>query len=183
MSAAASDARARAGSASLERALRRLDAALALHAPERHATLRKDARLDRLAERVAIPSELRALWRWADGAAGLVTLPERRSEAGARRDARASARPRRSRMDLLSVREAERAILFIREAEEDERVARTREMVPFAAEPSSSEHLVVDDEGRVLLWRREDPAALEEVAASLADLLDEAARAIVGERE
>ncbi len=86
-------------------------------------------------------------------------------------------------MDLLSVREAERALLFIREAEEDERVARTREMIPFAAEPSSSEHLVVDDEGRVLLWRREDPSALEEVAASLADLLDEAARAIVGERE
>lgn len=159
---------------SFEETLRTLDEQLAAYAPKRRAKLKGTEKLDRLAKLVEIPSDLRALWAWADGADGLIVIESRQwlvddwLQKGAVRGDYPGA------LDLLSVAEAEKALLSIREAEEDEEIesATKLRLIPFATEQGSGDYLVLDAKGRVLYWNHEEPEELDKVEASLTKLVD-----------
>jgi hypothetical protein len=166
--------------ASIEETLKTLDQQLAGYAPKRHAKIKGTGKLDRLAKLVPIPSNLRALWAWADGAKGIIVLESHQWLVDEWKKKGAVPAQYPGALDLFSVEAAEQELRLIREAEEDQEVENAQELklIPFAAEPGSGDCLVLDAKGRVFYWNHEEPEELNEVEASLAKLLERTVQSV-----
>jgi hypothetical protein len=123
---------------------------LATYAPSRMATVRGATSFAKLEALVTVPSALRSLWSWADGASELLVLEGHDLERS---------------FDLLSVDDAARSIEINRDAGDF-----ADDLVPFASESGSGDCYALDSKGRVLYWDHEEGEASLH-AASLSNVL------------